>query len=141
MPRERNKSSRLFLSIPLLCFFVEGLEGPEDTKSCGLCQVRGTSDELDDDNSLRTGVRQDSGSDVSSMRVEKKYNRALVLHSLPPSFNPQEENRLQPVGEQNFCHKGFRGRSNHVIVPFMHFEIRKSFFLESFVFRDKKGRS
>jgi hypothetical protein len=82
------------------------------------------SDELDDDNSSRTGIRQDSGSGVGSMPVEKKYNRALALQSLPPSFNPREENSLQPVDEQNLCRKGFRGRSYPVILPFMHFKIR-----------------
>jgi hypothetical protein len=54
------------------------------------------SDELDDDNSLRTGLRDDSGSDVGSIPVEKKYNWTFVLHSLPPSFNPREKNRLLP---------------------------------------------
>jgi hypothetical protein len=81
------------------------------------------SDELDDGNSLRTGIRQDSGSDVGGMPVEKKYNLALALHSLPPSFNPREENSLQLVDEQNLCRKGFRDRSYRVIVPFMHFKI------------------
>jgi hypothetical protein len=99
------------------------------------------SDELDYDNSLRTGIGQDLGSDVGSTPVEKKYHWALVFHSLPPSFNPGEENRLRPVDEQNFCHKGFRGRSYRVIMPLMHFKIRQSLSRESFVFGDKKGRS
>jgi hypothetical protein len=72
------------------------------------------SGELEDDNSLKTDIRQDSGSDVGSMPVEKKYNWALALHSLPPSFSPREKDTLQPVDPQNFCHKGFRGRSYHV---------------------------
>jgi hypothetical protein len=99
------------------------------------------SDELDCANSLRTGIGQDLASDVGNMPVAKKYSWALVLHSLPPNFNPGEENRLRPVDEQNFCHKGFRGRSYPVIAPLMHFRIRKSLSRKRFVFGDKEGRS
>jgi hypothetical protein len=81
------------------------------------------SNGLDDDNSLRNSIRQDSESGLGRMPLEEKYNWALVLHSLPPSFNSLEENGLQPVDEQNFYHKGFRGSSYRVIVPFMRFKI------------------
>jgi hypothetical protein len=93
---------------------------------------------LDDDNSVRIGMRQDSGSDVGSMPIEKKYNWTLVL---PPSFNPREENSLQPVDEQNFCHKVFLGRSYDILVLFMHFKIRDVFFSTVLFFGDKEGWS
>jgi hypothetical protein len=85
--------------------------------------VAGMSDELNDDNSLRLSAHQDSVSDVGGMTVEKKYNWALILHSLPPSLNPREEIRLQPVDELNLCHKSLRGRSCRAIVLFMDFKI------------------
>jgi hypothetical protein len=100
--------SSFLVSIPLFVFlFPEDLEDPEDAQIQGLCYVRGTSGELDDDNSLRTGMRHDSANDVYGMPVEREYKWALELHSLPPSLNPREESILQPVNEQNFCHKGF----------------------------------
>jgi hypothetical protein len=81
------------------------------------------SNELGDDSSLRTDVRQDPDSDVGSMPVEKKDKWASVFHLLLPSFNPREEHSLQPVDEQNFCYTGFRGRSYRVIVLVKHFKI------------------
>jgi hypothetical protein len=124
---------------------MEELEDPEETKETQiqeLYQVRGMSDELDNDNSVRTGIRQASESGVGSPLVEKKYNWALVLHSLRPSFNPREENSVQPVEEQNCCHEGFRGRSCLVIVPFMHFKNPLISFSQKFCFwRQRRGSS
>jgi hypothetical protein len=82
----------------------------------------GVSHQLDDDISLRTGLRNYSESEVGSMPIEENDNWAVVVHSLPPRFDPRQKNGLQPVDEQKLGHEGFRRRSYCVIVSFAHFK-------------------
>jgi hypothetical protein len=80
------------------------------------------SHELDDDNSFRTGVRDDSGSDAGSVPIERKYNWTVVVHSVLPCFEPWPRNSLQSVDEQHFGHERSWRRSYRVIVSFIDFK-------------------